>query len=312
MGENSGISWCHHTLNWWMGCTKVSAGCKHCYAETLVTTRMRLPVWGDKAERKATSASTRKQVHTWNRKAREAGERHQVFCSSLSDVFEDRPGLAPMRAELFAAIVACPDLDFLLLTKRPENMVRLARDAGWSGAWPSNVWAGCTVENQAMANERIPHLLGVPARVRFLSVEPLLEAVDLTAIERTQAEGFMRPLDGRFNTIQWVIVGGESGPGARPFDLRWASAIQSQCKAAGVAFFMKQTGANAVDSSTVDIVGPDGRVRYRRPAGHPDLEEAKAAQGYAVRQTALRFKDKSGADPAEWPVELQEQAFPTR
>lgn len=293
MGENSNISWTHHTLNWWMGCTKVSAGCKHCYAETLVTTRMRLPVWGDKAERKATSASTRKQVHTWNRKAKEAGERHRVFCSSLSDVFEDRPDLAPMRAELFAAIVACPDLDFLLLTKRPENMVRLARDAGWSGAWPSNVWAGCTVESQAMAHERIPHLLQVPASVRFLSCEPLLEPLDLA----WAMHGF-RPGEGVWehqcsavapdglrqcggypdhHGISWVIVGGESGPGARPFDLRWASAIQSQCKAASVAFFMKQMGAHAIDGT--------GR---------------------------LHFKDKAGADPAEWPVELQEQAFPAR
>lgn len=293
MGENSNISWTHHTLNWWMGCTKVSAGCKHCYAETLVTTRMRLPVWGDKAERKATSASTRKQVHTWNRKAKEAGERHRVFCSSLSDVFEDRPDLAPMRAELFAAIVACPDLDFLLLTKRPENMVRLARDAGWSGAWPGNVWAGCTVENQAMAEERIPHLLQVPATVRFLSCEPLLEAVDLfhdeegvlrgaavvvsrgmtASTQDSPPEGY----DDSYPGVDWVIVGGESGPGARPFDLRWASAIQSQCKAAGVAFFMKQMGVHAIDGT--------GR---------------------------LHFKDKAGADPAEWPVELQEQAFPVR
>lgn len=310
MGENSGISWCHHTLNWWMGCTKISAGCRSCYAEKLVTTRMRLPVWGDKAERKATSASTRKQVHTWNRKAREAGERHRVFCSSLSDVFEDRPDLAPMRAELFAAIVACPDLDFLLLTKRPENMVRLARDAGWSGAWPSNVWAGCTVENQAMAHERIPHLLQVPASVRFLSCEPLLEQLDLdppmcdqcgahgdglffdedygaTRCRECSADGYGAEASYghwlRFDAslmkpgIHWVIAGGESGPGARPFDLRWASAIQDECHEHGAMFFMKQMGAHAIDGT--------GR---------------------------LHFKDKAGADPAEWPVELQEQAFPTR
>jgi protein gp37 len=297
MGENSGISWCHHTLNWWMGCTKVSAGCKHCYAETLVTTRMRLPVWGDKAERKATSASTRKQVHTWNRKAREAGERHRVFCSSLSDVFEDRPDLAPMRAELFAAIVACPDLDFLLLTKRPENMVRLARDAGWSGAWPSNVWAGCTVENQAMFRERVPHLLEVPASVRFLSCEPLLESIDLTLVQ-AGAYG-VNPL----HDIGWVIVGGESGPGARPFDLEWARQIRHQCNAAGTAFFFKQLGARPTTRLERDEVWPghsfgQGPVQF----------DGDGFGNYSVRG----IKDRAGADPAEWPLDLRVQAFPTR
>lgn len=267
MGENSGISWCHHTLNWWMGCTKTSAGCKHCYAETLVTTRMRLPVWGDKAERKATSASTRKQVHTWNRKAREAGERHRVFCSSLSDVFEDRPDTVAPRARLFKLIEETRNLDWLPLTKRPENMVRLAEQAGWPSVWPGNVWAGCTVENNDLCEKRMAALGRVPARIRFLSCEPLLSKVHLTCIPAN-----IRPLTGdgyqdyynaltgnghdpqadedddssTYPRVHWVIVGSESGHGARPMGLDWARDLVDQCQRYNVPVFVKQI-ANAVD-----------------------------------------------------------------
>jgi protein gp37 len=164
---------------------------------------------------------------------------------------EDRPELAPLRANLFRVIEATPFLTYQLLTKRPETMVRLAADAGWTGTWPRNVWAGCTVENQKYADKRVPELLRVPAAVRFLSCEPLLGPVDLTAIKRTLADGFMRPLDGRFNTIGWIIIGSESGNGARPMDLSWASSLVHQGALANVPVFTKQI-ANAKDKKGED------------------------------------------------------------
>ncbi len=268
MAENSNIAWTHHTFNPWRGCVKVSAGCKHCYAEQLVTKRQGLPLWGLTAERRVAAESTWKEPLRWNRKAQEAGERHRVFCASLADVFEDRPDLREPRARLFRLIEATPHLDWLLLTKRPERMVDLAIDVGWVGRWPSNVWAGTTVEDQEQAAARIPHLLRVPARVRFLSCEPLLEAVNLGSalgercpecsgsgdiydgnrgnfFECEVCEGSGRYKPGN-RTINWVIVGGESHQDrekARIFDLDWARSIRGQCKAAGVPFFFKQAGS---------------------------------------------------------------------
>lgn len=268
MGEGSKIAWCHHTFNPWMGCVAVSEACKFCYAEAFVTKRMGLPLWGPKAERRVTSAGNWREPLRWNRKAAAAGVRHRVFCASLADVFEDRPDLAEPRARLFRLIEETPALDWLLLTKRTDRMIDLAREAGWPGDWPENVWAGTTVESQKRANERVPHLLLVPASVRFLSCEPLLEPVDVSR--------WMWPVhwtwDARFPTpeaaiaagapasrhrqslvsasaafINWVIVGGESGPGARPFDLDWARSLRDQCKTAGTAFFFKQAGSRALD-----------------------------------------------------------------
>ena len=275
MAENSNISWTTHTFNPWRGCAKISAGCKHCYAEQLVTKRQGLPLWGIGAERKIAAESTWKEPRRWNRLAAQAGERHRVFCSSLADVFEPRADLADARRRLFRLIEETPALDWLLLTKRPESMVQLAVEAGWLSEWPANVWAGTTVENQAMAEERIPHLLRVPAQVRFLSCEPLLEPLNLAYTSFNGADSF-----GAMPGISWVIVGGESGPGARPFDLGWARSIRDQCKAAKVSFFFKQTG-------TVAFEGP------------PELS------------TRYRTKHPKGGDPAEWPLDLQIQELPS-
>lgn len=290
MAENSNISWTTHTFNPWRGCAKVSAGCKHCYAEQLVTKRQGLPLWGIDAERKIAAESTWKEPRRWNRLAAQAGERHRVFCSSLADVFEPRADLADARRRLFRLIEETPALDWLLLTKRPESMAQLAVEAGWPDEWPANVWAGTTVEHQAAAEERIPSLLEAPASVHFLSCEPLLEPLDLRRLlERGRAckcvgrgprcdgkwicckAGWRRPL--------WVIVGGESGPGARPFDLGWARSIRDQCEAAGVSFFFKQMGSVAFE-------------------GPPELS------------MRIRAKHPKGGDPAEWPLDLQIQELP--
>lgn len=179
MGESTGIAWTDHTANFWMGCQRVSPGCEHCYAEALVTNRMGLKVWGPASttERKRT-ASAWKDVPRWDRAARRDGVRRKLFASSLADIFEDHPQVAPWRAEALALLGQCTNLDVQLLTKRPENILAMVPEH-WRAAWPAHVWIGTTVEDQRRAEERIPHLLRVPARVRFLSCEPLLEGVDI-------------------------------------------------------------------------------------------------------------------------------------
>lgn len=218
--KNSTIQWTDHTFNPWQGCAKVSPGCLHCYAETMVDKRFKRAKWGVNGTRVRTQdwSGPRK----WNAEAAAKRTRYRVFCASLADVFEDRAELKPWRAELHQLIRDTPHLDWLLLTKRPE----VAADYYSGHAMPSNVWLGTSVENPAVARERIPILAGIPAKVRFLSCEPLLE--DLGDL----------PLKG----IDWVIVGGESGPGFRPIEIPWITAIRDQCRKAGVAFFFKQWG----------------------------------------------------------------------
>lgn len=276
--KDSKIAWTHHTFNPWMGCFKISPACKHCYAETLVTGRMRLPVWGppETTERQRTAVSNWKQPLKWNRAAAKAGVRQRVFCASLADVFEAHPSLDAIRADLWKLIEQCTWLDWLLLTKRPENILRMVpEDWRMLGGWPKHVWVGTTVENQATAAARIPALLAVPAVVRFLSCEPQLEEVDLTPWLPTPAQ----------RGLQWVITGGESGAGARPYDLAWARAIVAQCDAAGVPVFVKQMGDNAVMGAPTDTARGVAPARWRFSAHH-------------------------GADPNEWPADLRRQEFP--
>lgn len=263
MGENSKIAWTHHTFSPWVGCQRVSPGCVHCYAETYdkrvggVPKKQRADPnvaetrWGPNGRRTRTSVSNWKQPLKWDAAAKAAGERHRVFCSSLADVFEDRPELVQWRAELFELIATTPHLDWLLLTKRPENIVRLWPTAEYHGpdakVWP-HVWLGTTVEDQQRANERIRALLSVPAAVRFLSMEPLLEHVDLdraVAVPGGEPCG-LKCAKERGRGIDWIIIGGESGHGARSFHTEWARDLVDVARAAGVAAFVKQMGENAV------------------------------------------------------------------
>lgn len=231
MAENSNISWTTHTFNPVRGCTKVSDGCKNCYAETMSKRNPKvLGIWGDKGTRVVASEDMWRKPVAWDREAQNVGERHRVFCASLADVCEDRPEWNAPRIRLKNLIRETPHLDWLLLTKRPENYLRLF----WGpeqGVWPSNVWAGTSVENQEAADKRIPHLLKCPAAIRFLSCEPLLGPIDLVDKTRTYRPAI---------EVDWVIVGGESGPGARPCNVAWIRDIVGQCKAAGVATFVKQ------------------------------------------------------------------------
>lgn len=264
MGENSAIEWTDHTFNPWIGCTKVSPGCDRCYAETLATNRLGV-AWGPHADRRRTAESTWRQPLAWNRKAQREGRPARVFCASLADVF-DNNAPSGAREALWDLIDATPYLDWLLLTKRPQNIARMLPH----NYMPPNIWLGTTVETQQEAERRIPHLLEVPAKVRFLSCEPLLGPVDLERIEvpRVYGSALMgsltgirrdhhgRTLDVGHPRIHWVIAGGESGPGARPSHPDWFRSLRDQCSAAGVPFFFKQWG--------------DWAVFYDRDADDPD------------------------------------------
>lgn len=229
MAENSKIEWTDHTFNPWIGCTKVSDGCKNCYAETMNNRYRWVEQWGPTGKRKRTSAANWRKPFTWNRKAEETGERKRVFCASLADVFEHNDELIDWRLDLFETVISkTPWLDWLVLTKRPEvaaQFFRLREDL-----LLDNVWLGVTVENQKQM-ERVDHLQRIPARIRFISFEPQIEEI---------YPGFNHWADSAW----WAIVGGESGPGCRPFDPAWARLIKEDCALAGVAFFMKQLGGH--------------------------------------------------------------------
>jgi protein gp37 len=317
MGQETGISWTDHTFNPWWGCSRVSPGCEHCYAETFAKRvghgkgGSKLPLWGVDEERKPASEKTWKELSKWNESASKAGVRRRVFVASMADIFEITPErnakandiMSAGRERLWKAIAECTSLDFQLLTKRPENVRRLApwpsptRDDDdqlrqCARLWPRNVWVGTTVENQKAAENRIPFLLEIPSAVRFVSAEPLLERVDLTHVvpyyltHRDSPNAITCAYDALRGHIKgpdemvpfhvdWVIVGGESGPGARQFDPTWAFEILHECKVAGVAAWFKQLGENY----------------YPKFPGSP-------------------FKARKGDDPSEWPVWLSVQQLP--
>ncbi|HYE29936.1 MAG TPA: phage Gp37/Gp68 family protein [Methylomirabilota bacterium] len=257
--ENTKIEWADHTFNPWMGCTKVSPACAHCYAEAL-SLRYGRGEYKRGVPRVRTSVANWKQPLKWDKKAEAEGKRPRVFCASLSDWLDDEVPIEWL-ADLLSLIHSTPHMDWLLLTKRPENFQRRLLHAGmdmmgyvdgqksnlpeaaatvpekiiesvlgWSKleSCPSNVWIGTTVEDQQRANERIPHLLRIPARIRFLSCEPLLGPLGL---RHWRGQG-----------LHWVIGGGESGPGARPTHPGWATGLQDTCARDGYAFFWKQWG----------------------------------------------------------------------
>jgi len=284
MAGNTKIEWADSTFNPWIGCTKVSPACYNCYAETLMDSRMHKVKWGAGQPRVRTGVKNWNLPLRWNRepfagcnecgwrgvpvKKAEYNFRHcgacghinlspvrrRVFCASLADVFDNEvPG--EWRRDLFALIEATPNLDWLLLTKRIGNAHKMALAANWPLPWPRNVWLGATVVNQEEADRDIPKLLAVPAAKRFLSIEPMLSAIDLTRIDVCNGDAEIYPLTGTTECVNddgeptddvpkldWVIVGGESGPGARPMHPDWVCGIRDQCSAAGVPFLFKQHG----------------------------------------------------------------------
>ena len=235
MARNSRIEWTSHTFNPWWGCTKVSPACDNCYAETWARRTGYSGIWGTQAGRRELSEANWRQPYKWDIAAKTLGRRALVFCASMADVFEWKGGLTPLRTRLWETILQTPNLDWLLLTKRPHLISRLAP---WQDDWPMNVWVGTTVENQRFAEKRIGHLTNLPCEYRFLSCEPLLEPIDLT------------PWLG---SLDWVIVGGESAPKSkcRPINRTWVRHIRDQCVKAGVAFHFKQWGNIVLDDLIV-------------------------------------------------------------
>ena len=300
MGADTKIEWPDATVNVWEGCTKISPACKNCYAETNSPVRAmevrigealqvepsadgkrRLKMWGPNGFRYET-ANWEAQLRAMNRKAKRLGKRLRVFINSLSDIFEGwlgpvyklidgepvvvAQGFELLRRHFFRVAEECAELDILLLTKRPENVLRMvpaswlvALFSGLPSSWPSHVWLGTTVEDQEHADKRIPELLKVPAKVRFLSVEPLLGPVNLARALGYRQYGCNGQHHGKGTPdcprelhhhhddrckfpMDWVIVGGESGTNARPMHPDWVRSIRGQCVAAGVPFFFKQWG----------------------------------------------------------------------
>ncbi|HMP07603.1 MAG TPA: DUF5131 family protein [Lacipirellulaceae bacterium] len=255
MAENSAIGWTHHTFNPWRGCQKVAPGCTNCYAEALAKRNPSvLGTWGPQGTRVVAAAAYWREPLKWQRQAAAAGERHRVFCASLADVFEDWNGpitnargenllcnLADLRRRLFDLIDETPDLDWLLLTKRPENILRMtpavrvnsqqqADDRNERGElYRRNVWLLTSVSEQATADANIPALLACRdlAPVLGVSAEPLLGPINL------QAAGALAALD-------WLIVGGESGPRRRPCEVAWIVDVVDQCRAAALRCYVKQ------------------------------------------------------------------------
>jgi protein gp37 len=227
--ENSKIEWTDHTFNPWIGCQHVSPGCDHCYAETQNAFRKwNGGTWGPHAPRKRTSEENWKNPIKWNAEARafrrEYGHRPRVFCASLADVF-DNQAAREWRRDLFVLIRECRRLDWLLLTKRPQNILKmLPRD--WGDGY-RNVWLGMTAENQTYFDQRWRHLQAIPATIKFISYEPALGPLRL-------------PKHGPLP--DWLISGGESGDGARQLDPQWVRDIIADCRSKGVAPFHKQWG----------------------------------------------------------------------
>jgi protein gp37 len=283
MGDKTGIQWTDATWNPVTGCTKVSAGCKHCYAERVFprayhgqTVDIEPPRDG-KRPRRFTDVLTHRdrldQPLRWRRPRR-------VFVNSMSDLFHDDVPYRFIR-EVFDVMRCCdggeiaatgrtqPSHVFQVLTKRPERMLELAlsRKLGFDpSSPPPNVWLGVSVESPDTLH-RVDTLCQTPAALRFVSYEPALEGVD-----------FSQHLPG----IDWLIVGGESGPRARPFDVNWARDTVAQCRASGVPVFVKQLGANPWF----------------------DLADEYAAHRYELAHRA-------GADIDEWPADLRVQESPS-
>ncbi|AJG19020.1 phage Gp37/Gp68 family protein [Cupriavidus basilensis] len=286
MSETTKIEWTDATFNPWIGCTKVSPACDHCYAEVSTPARALGVTWGAKEDRHRTSAANWKLPHRWNAQHdaffATHGRRRRVFCASLADVFDNAVS-AQWRFDLLRLIVETPNLDWLLLTKRIGNAAEMLEQAmraltvgreGWRDNYLPNVWLGATICNQEEADRDIPKLLAVPASVRFLSMEPLLGPVDLRMWMRAAWRG---PLP-----IGWVIVGGESGAGARPMHPDWARSLRDQCAAAGVAFLFKQWGEwlgpgqdGSHDHDPIELNASDSPARVGKKAAGRLLDGAQ-------------------------------------
>ena len=302
---NTSIEWTDITWNPVRGCSRISRGCERCYAERMAarglpgmsspTTGDQFAIMTDSGPRwtgkvELIESKLTEPLH-W-RKSR------LVFVNSMSDLFHDSlPDEAIDR--VFAVMALCPQHTFQCLSKRPARMQRYCSDtqtpyriarvmdtisAANPIQWPlPEVWIGISVEDQKTADERIPLLLHTPAAVRFVSAEPLLSAIEISR--------WLSPSPISPSPISLIIVGGESGPGARPFDLDWARSVRDQCVAAGVPFFVKQLGSNPV---AADPIGSAWAL----------------AEGYQPSVARILLKDRKGGDMEEFPSDLRIREFP--
>jgi protein gp37 len=245
MAKKTLIGWTNATFNAWQGCTQISPACENCYAAALAK-RSGQVKWGAGEPRRRTTPSNWRQPIKWNEEAQRNGMRLRVFCNSLSDVFDNEVP-DEWRQDLWNLILATPYLDWILLTKRIGNTKDMLPYGFGTEAY-SNIWLGITVANQQEADRDIPKLLAINAPTTFLSIEPMLGEIDL----HKAGAFFAGPCGGGGETgpveydcvgfVDWVIVGGESGPNARPTHLKWIRKLQIQCEGAGIAFFFKQWG----------------------------------------------------------------------
>jgi protein gp37 len=330
MGQKSSIEWTDATWNPVRGCSRVSEGCRNCYAERVAARFSGSREWGAKGGPLHRGgdpffgfATVTPSGPRWTGKV-ELVEEHladplrwkkpkRIFVNSMSDLFhENLPDEAIDR--VFAVMASCPQHTFQVLTKRAANMRRVMTEmygryaSRWT-SWPlPNVWLGVSVEDQATADARIPLLLQTPAAVRFVSYEPALGHVDfmpwLTAICSQCGQAYseracgpthavvwnMRGRTG--NRLDWIIAGGESGPGARPFDIHWARDVIAQCKEAGVACFVKQLGAAPSESSAACYF------------------EGVQLEGLRAQLLHVTLKDRKGGDWDVWPPDLRVREFP--
>lgn len=323
MSANTKIEWCDHTFNPWIGCTKISPGCDRCYAEVSTPSRTMKVLWGAGQLRQRTSPGNWNMPLRWNAQAGAFktlhGRRQRVFCASLADVFDNAVD-REWRDDLATLILNTPALDWLLLTKRIGNAGEMLGEMFMDGP-PTNVWVGATIVNQSEADRDIPKLLAVPARVRFLSMEPLLGPVDLrfpTKVwggdrcnhccngdrcdDRSHYERRYCPHcrgTGRQKVLDWVIVGGESGARARPMHPDWTRSLRDQCAAAGVPFHLKQWGEwcmrDAMPDQTGDSLYTKDRSRVRVESvclaidgtTHADID--KAPKGATLYRLGKKF-----------------------
>jgi protein gp37 len=292
----SEIQWTDVTWNPVRGCSRVSEGCRNCYAERIAS---RFSGHGKPFDGFAFSVPT----HGWTGRVELVPEKldeplhwkkpRRVFVNSMSDLFHEKlEDWAITR--IFDRMGEATQHTFQVLTKRPGRMLEYMKGFGPSVAL-HNVWLGVSVEDQKTADERIPLLLQTPAAVRFVSYEPALGPVSfrwMSAWPENAPQAALKPykdgptnhLDG-LRRLDWLIVGGESGPGARPFDLAWARSTIAQCKAAGVPVFVKQLGGRPVSLNFGASRDPDV------PGLYPTM-------------------DRKGGDPSEWPEDLRVREFP--
>lgn len=249
MGTKTEISWTDATFNPWWGCAKVSEACDNCYAERWAK-RTGWAVFGPTSTRRLFGDHHWNDPLRWNRQAQKDGLRVKVFCGSMCDVFEDRKDLMTERSRLCELIEQTAYLDWLLLTKRPQNALDLVPPR-WNLVWPQNIWFGITAENQARLEERWRYAARIPVKIKFVSIEPIIGPVNLhlaTACDCYCNEYQNAECPGTNGLcimqrkLDWVIVGGETGPGARPCHPDWVRSLRDQCQAAGVAFHLKQMG----------------------------------------------------------------------